>query len=283
MAPTLARPPFHRDGWLYEEKVDGWRIVALKDGPRVRLVSRNQVDHTRRFPELAAAIAKLRPDVLVLDGELAAFDEQLVSRFHLISDPDTGILCTPPMFIAFDVLQVGQHDVRRLPLSQRRPILEDTIAGSEMVLPVRRLEPSGAQAWQTVERRGLEGFVAKDPASAYRQGPTRSWVKVKVRHEGVVVVGGIRDLDAFDGALVGERVGGDLMYRGVVEWGFRAADVLELVREARYARQRDSPFSDLSSLRGALWITPRFHAEVSYAEVAAGRLRAPVWRGIIRR
>jgi ATP-dependent DNA ligase len=56
MAPTLVRPPFHRDGWVYEEKVDGWRILAYKDGARVRLISRNAVDHTARFRELAAAI-----------------------------------------------------------------------------------------------------------------------------------------------------------------------------------------------------------------------------------
>ena len=136
MAPRLARPPFHRDGWVYEEKVDGWRILAYKDGGSVRLLSRNAVDHTRRFPEIAAAVAKLRPDVLVLDGEVAVFDEHLVSRFHLLGDPDTGVLCTPPMFIAFDVLQVGRKDVRALPLVRRRSILKDAIADSEMVLPV---------------------------------------------------------------------------------------------------------------------------------------------------
>ena len=100
MAPRLARPPFHRDGWIYEEKVDGWRLLAYKAGHTVRLLSRNAVEHLRRFPELAAAVAKLRPDVLVLDGEVAVFDAQLVSRVHLISDPDTGVLCTPVMRLA---------------------------------------------------------------------------------------------------------------------------------------------------------------------------------------
>ena len=59
MAATLVREPFHRDGWIYEEKIDGWRILAYKDGARVRLVSRNGRDHTRRFAGIAAAIAKL--------------------------------------------------------------------------------------------------------------------------------------------------------------------------------------------------------------------------------
>jgi bifunctional non-homologous end joining protein LigD len=62
MAPTLVRPPFHRDGWVYEEKVDGWRMLAYKDGSCVRLISRNAVDHTSRFRELAAAIGNLRAD-----------------------------------------------------------------------------------------------------------------------------------------------------------------------------------------------------------------------------
>ena len=217
MASTLARPPFHRAGWVYEEKVDGWRMLAYKDGARVRLISRNAVDHTGRFRELARAISKLRPDVLVLDGEVAVFDEQLVSRFHLLGEPDPAILCTPPMFIVFDVLQVGRQDVRSLPLRRRRSILEDAIAGSDMVLPVRRLETDGDRAWQTVERRGLEGLVAKDPASTYRGGPTRTWVKVKFRHERVFVVGGFRNPDAFDGVLVGELVDSALHFRGVVE------------------------------------------------------------------
>jgi len=78
-------------------------------------MDRNAVNHTRRFPELAAAIAKLRPDTVVLDGEVAAFDEHLASRFHLLSDPDTGVLCTPPMFMAFDVLQPARAPRRADP------------------------------------------------------------------------------------------------------------------------------------------------------------------------
>jgi bifunctional non-homologous end joining protein LigD len=70
MAPTL-REPFHHDGWVYEEKVDGWRMLVYKDGDRVSLVSRNGRDHTRRFADLAAVFAKLSARTLVLDGEVA--------------------------------------------------------------------------------------------------------------------------------------------------------------------------------------------------------------------
>jgi ATP-dependent DNA ligase len=77
----------------------------------------------------------LRSDVVGLDGEVAVFDEHLVSRFHLLGDSDTGVLCTPPMLIAFDVLQIGRRDIRSVPLVERWLILEDAIADSEIVLP----------------------------------------------------------------------------------------------------------------------------------------------------
>jgi ATP dependent DNA ligase domain/ATP dependent DNA ligase C terminal region len=212
----------------------------------------------------------------------AFFDEQLVSRFQLLGEPDPAVLCTPPIFIAFDVLEADRQDVRPLRLDRRRQLLEDTVDGSQLVLPVRRLESHGARAWATVERRGLEGFVAKDPASVYRPGATRSWIKAKLRHERVFVVGGIRNVDAFDGVLVGERVGDELRYRGVVEWGFKARDVLRLMRDARIFGESTSPFADLRTMRNAVWMEPRLLAEVSYSEIIGGRLRAPSWRGLVR-
>ena len=103
MAPTLVREPFHRDGRVYEEKVDGWRMLAYKDGARVRLVSRNSRDHTRRFAGIAAAIAKLSARSLVLDGEVAIFDQQLRSRFDWLREPDPEAVATPPELIFTNV------------------------------------------------------------------------------------------------------------------------------------------------------------------------------------
>jgi hypothetical protein len=87
MQPTLVAEPFHREGWVYEEKSDGWRIVAYKEGPKVRLVSRNGRDHTDRLSDLAAAIAALPAHTLILDGEVCVFDEDLVSQFQLLGEP----------------------------------------------------------------------------------------------------------------------------------------------------------------------------------------------------
>lgn len=87
MQPTLLPRPFHHEGWVYEEKYDGWRMLAYKDGDRVQLISRPGRDHTRRFPDLVAAIAALRPSTLILDGEVCIFDRQLVSRFEVAGPP----------------------------------------------------------------------------------------------------------------------------------------------------------------------------------------------------
>jgi ATP-dependent DNA ligase len=102
MQPELAPEPFHRPGWVYEEKYDGRRIVAFKDGDSVRLVSRTGVDHAGRFPEITAAIAGLVAPELILDGEVCVFDEQLVSQIHLLNRPDPRVTSTPPVYMAFD-------------------------------------------------------------------------------------------------------------------------------------------------------------------------------------
>src|SRR5262245_4533335 len=104
MAPTQVRQPFHHPGWVYEEKVDGWRIIASKAGQRVRLVSRHGVDHTKRFADISAAVAKLSARTLVLDGEVAIYDQQLRSRFEWLREPDPDAVATPPLYIAFDLL-----------------------------------------------------------------------------------------------------------------------------------------------------------------------------------
>ena len=180
MAPTQVREPFHRDGWAYEEKVDGWRILAYKDGARVRLVSRSGRDHTRRFGDIAAAVSKLSARSLVLDGEVAIYDQQLRSRFEWLREPDPDAVATPPVFMVFDLLHQDGRELTGRPLRDRRARLENAVAGIELVLPVRRLAGNGLEAWSEVIAHD-EGLVAKDEASLYETGPTRRWLKVKQR------------------------------------------------------------------------------------------------------
>lgn len=179
MHATQVARPFHTKGWVYEEKVDGWRMLALKEAGRVRLVSRNGRDHTKRFREIADALAALRLATFALDGEVAVFDEELVSRFEWPRHLNHGDLATPPLFMAFDLLQLAEKDYRPEPLKVRRRALEKLVKGEKLILPARRLSPNGFAAWAEVLHRGYEGMIAKDPESKYVAGRSLKWLKVK--------------------------------------------------------------------------------------------------------
>jgi bifunctional non-homologous end joining protein LigD len=121
------------------EKVDGWRMLAYKDGGAVKLVSRQGRDHTRRFPAIVAAIRAMAAPTLVLDGEVAVFDRALISRFEWLRHSAPPDLATPPIFMAFDCLYHRGQDLRPRPLATRRNVLEDVLDGQDLVLPARRL------------------------------------------------------------------------------------------------------------------------------------------------
>lgn len=174
--------PFHTPGWVYEEKYDGYRAVVHKNGAQVRIVSRNLKDLTRQFEPVAQAVARLRAPTLILDGEVAVFDEKLVSHLaYLRSSASEEKLLTPSMLVAFDCLYVRGKELLKEPLHRRRAILEKELAAAEgPIIIARRLAPNGFEAWEEVKAHGWEGLIAKDPASPYEPGVrTRSWVKVK--------------------------------------------------------------------------------------------------------
>ena len=181
MQPTLVSRPFHREGLVYEEKVDGYRMVVHKDGAAVKLVSRQGIDHTRRYPDIVAAIRALEVPTLILDGEIAIFDQKLISRFEWLRHRQPPDVATPPLFMAFDCLYHRGQDLRPRPLATRRNVLEDVLGRQDLVLPVRRLADDGLAAWQQAIERGYEGLVAKDPASPYVGGRRLKWLKVKQR------------------------------------------------------------------------------------------------------
>ena len=148
----------------------------------MRLVSRNGRDLTRRFPELAAAVAALEPPTLLLDGEIAVFNSRLVSRFEWLRGRPKDEAATPPTLIAFDCLYARGKDLRPRPLRVRRNVLEELVDDQRLILPARRLAAHGLEAWAQVLKSGYEGLVGKDEASAYVEGRTLSWLKVKVAH-----------------------------------------------------------------------------------------------------
>lgn len=283
--PRRSCQPFQRCGWIFETKLDGWRIIVYKSGPRVRLVSRTNTDHTAAFPKVAAAVAALPADSVIVDGELCAFDRNLMSHIRLLRDAEPDEIATPPMLGAFDVLHLNGRDLRGLPLRERRAILEAQLDGCALELfPVERLPADGMEAWAEVQRRGLEGLVAKPETSRYISGARGIWRKVKVRREGVFILAGIaRDRDGYLMLIVGVREGRALRFAGTVGFGVTRRVVDTLYPRIERLVRATSPFRERPRFADCVWLAPRLRAELTYSEVVKGVLRDPVFRGIVRR
>src|SRR5271168_1306523 len=166
MLATLVKEPFGRPGWVYEEKYDGYRILAYKEGRRVTLLSRNAKDRTAHFDAVAQAVSALQHETLLLDGEVVAFDRKGVSRFQLLQN-----LVDKPRYAVFDCLYFDGRDLRKEPLRLRRAALEKVLGkpvGKQPTLCCSaRLAADGLKAYQIAKRKGFEGVVAKDESSLY--------------------------------------------------------------------------------------------------------------------
>jgi len=115
MHATQVATPFHRPDWVYEENVDGYRMVAYKEGRTGHLISRQGKEFTHRFSELAQAVAALDSESAILDTELAVFDRQLISHFEWLRAQPKDDVATPPMLMAFDLLELDGVDQRTRP------------------------------------------------------------------------------------------------------------------------------------------------------------------------
>ena len=235
MLATLVDAPFHRPGWVWEEKYDGIRLDrAARTGARVRLLTRNDKDRTGDFPDVAAAVAALPAPTLVLDGEVVVFDAGGVSRFQLLQRRAAG--ASAPVYVVFDCLHARGRD-----LTQRAADGSPRRAGGGGASRGRCC--GSPAAWPTTacrrspRRDGADwkGSSARTRRSPYLAGErSRAWSKVKVRAEEEFVVGGFtapRGARQHLGALlVGAWDGGALRYAGKVGTGFTEATLADLHR-----------------------------------------------------
>lgn len=279
MLATLVDDPFHRKGWVYEEKYDGYRILAYKEGNAVTLYSRNAKDRTGTFSEVARAIAGLPDRALLLDGEAVAFDRELVSRFQLLQQGETTV------YAVFDCLYRNGRDLRSEPLPVRRAELEAAIGNVERLFPSRRLEANGVKAYGTAKRRGYEGLVAKDASAPYIEGRSTKWLKVKVHREEEFVVGGYSapagSRTHFGALLLGAYRGKDLHYVGKVGTGFPRKALSALHRRFQPLVRKASPFVVSPREKGATWLAPKLVAQIVFQEWTDDqKLRQPVFLGL---
>jgi bifunctional non-homologous end joining protein LigD len=191
MLAALAKAMVIGPEWVYEEKYDGIRAVAYRDGDRVRLLSRTGQDLTAGFPAVVEALLQLDDDDLVIDGELVVFDAEGVSRFQLFQRRGIDTL-TRTVYVVFDCLRSRGRDLVRRPLEERRKrLLEIVPRRTGPLMPSRRLARDGESALATAREKGWEGVIAKLATSPYEPGMrSRAWLKVKVRGESEFVIGG---------------------------------------------------------------------------------------------
>ena len=281
MLATLVDEPFDRPGWVYEEKYDGFRILAYKEGPEVHLLSRNGLDRTETFRAIADAVGALSARTLVLDGEAVAFDRHDVSRFQLLQRGSAG-----QVFAVFDCLFRDGRDLRREPFSIRRAELEKAIGkGSAALRLSRRLAKDGLAAYRIARRRGLEGLVAKDASSAYEEKRGFKWLKVKVHQEEEFVVGGHTaprgSREHIGALLLGAYRGKDLHFVGKVGTGFSGATLEALAKKVRPLVRAKPPFVHPPREPGATWLAPKLVAQIAFQEWTADeKLRQPVFLGL---
>jgi bifunctional non-homologous end joining protein LigD len=280
MLATLVAEPFHKRGWVFEEKYDGDRLLAYKERDRVRLLSRNGKVRTRRFPRIAAAIASLHPQTLILDGEVVVFDSKGVSRFQLLQQDNADAV-----YAVFDCLFHDGKDLRHEPLSVRRAVMKTAIGSSQMLIPSHRLAANGLDAFRTAKRRGYEGVVAKDPSSPYVEARSTKWLKVKVhREEEFVICGYTKPAGArqhFGALLLGAYGENKLHYVGKVGTGFDESTLAALYKRFQPLVRSKVALIDPPRAKGVVFIAPKLVAQISFQEWTADRkLRQPVFLGL---
>lgn len=280
MLATLVGGPFHEAGWVYEEKYDGIRILAYKEGSQVTLLSRNDKDRTGSFPAIARSLAALRPTTLLLDGEVIALDRHKISRFQLLQRGIGRI-----RYAVFDCLYVSKRDLRNEPLSRRRAELERSVHESDELILSRRLSANGLEAFRAAKQRGYEGLVTKRLASVYVEGRSREWLKVKVNQEDEFIILGYTEpsgsREYFGALLLGAHKNGKLQYVGRVGTGFPRDILASLYRQFQPLKRKQPPVQDLPRTQRATFLSPKLVAQISYTEwTKDGRLRHPVFLGL---
>lgn len=284
MLATLVRAPFHTPGWVYEEKYDGFRILAYKEGAAVKLLSRNSKDRTASFSTIASAVSALPARTALLDGEAVAFDRRNVSRFQLLQN-----LAAELHYAVFDCLYLDGRDLRSEPLSIRRAALgklAGKTAGKRAVIFLSaRLAPNGLEAYRVAERKGYEGVVAKDASAPYVQGRSNKWLKFKVHQEDEFVIVGYTapagSREHFGALLLGAYDRGQLKYVGKVGTGFSRKILASLFRKFQPLIRTKPPVADPPREKTATYLAPRLVAQIAYGEWTNDRkLRQPVFLGL---
>jgi bifunctional non-homologous end joining protein LigD len=286
--------------WLYEVKFDGYRALAYKSGKEVRLVSRNQIDFGNDYPHLIDSLKLFTAKNFVIDGEIAALDQNGRSSFQLLQSYGKR-KNIPLVYYAFDLLKLEGGDFRNCPLVERRKLLAKVLnKAPENIRFSEELTGTREELLQIARKFQLEGLIAKKPDSVYEPGRrSGAWVKVKLTQQQEFVIGGYTPPEGsrlyFGSLLVGYYAPDGLLFAGRVGTGFSERALASLHEGFQKIRRTTSPLINLPEKRRGRWgqgITPAVMKTCSWAEpllvaqikftewTSDNQLRQPVFLGL---
>src|ERR1051325_10385407 len=197
MLATLVDDPFSDPGWLFETKWDGFRSICFVSKGQPRFVSRNQIEMTPQYPELAGIGKQIAAKEAILDGEIVALDKDGMPRFQLLQNKlriRSGTYAPASkaqiVYFVFDLLYLDGYDLMNCPVVERKAKLAEILRPGNFIKLSDHIEGDGEEFFRHIEKFHLEGMIAKRAASKYVQKRTTDWLKVKTVMRSEVVIGG---------------------------------------------------------------------------------------------
>ncbi len=268
MAATLTRERVESPDWVFERKYDGIRLLAFMHGRDVRLLSRNRLLQNAAYPQVVDAVAALPVREVILDGEATG-----------VWGKHDGVVA----YNVFDILWLDGRDMTRLPLDERRDVLEKLPLRAPLVL-VQRLR--GSAPWERACRDGWEGVIAKRRDAPYEHRRSPLWLKMKCEATQELVVGGFTDPQGgrvgLGSLLVGYYEGNDFVFAGKVGTGFDWSLLRDLRSRLDALEIPQPPFTRATNLpKRAHWVRPEIVVQTAFTEwTVHGKLRHPRFVGV---
>ena len=292
MLATLSeRRDFSGEEWLFERKLDGVRVLAVREGGRVALLSRTGRRLDATYPEVVDALGEQSCADFTVDGEIVAFSRgrtdfaRLQQRMGLTRRQDVEASGVAVTYYVFDLLRLDGQDTTRLPLRARKSLLRRALTYRSPLRMTPHRNAGGADLLADACARGWEGLIAKRADGDYQPRRSRDWLKLKCSQGQEFVVGGFTEPAGsrvgLGALLLGHHERGRLRYAGKVGTGFDRRTLLDLRERLDGMRVTRSPFDGPVREAGARWVRPELVAQIDFTEwTRDGMLRHPRFLGL---
>jgi bifunctional non-homologous end joining protein LigD len=285
MLATLVDKPFDDPDWLFEIKWDGYRAISEVDED-VKLYSRRGLSLAEKYPEIVSDLEKLGHQA-VLDGEVVVIDKSGKSNFQYLQNygqEKQGRL----LYYIFDLLYLNGFDLRAQPLSLRKEFLKKIMPKKSRLKYSDHIWEKGIAFFNTATAKGLEGIMAKNSLSKYKEGVrTEDWLKIKTHKRQEAVIAGFTEPKGgrkYFGSLV---LGvyddkGELKYVGHTGTGFNQKSLKYIYDKLKPLVTNKSPFAKPPKTNAPVtWVKPKLVVEVEFTEwTADGQMRHPSFKGL---